>query len=324
VIENKDIITYNNCVMKNIKDYRLIFMGTPHIAAEVFEALIKAGYNFVGLIAQEDKPVGRKGILEAVPTKVIALKYNIPVFQPHKVRLDYEFARELKPDLILTMAYGQIVPQGLLDIPLFGCLNLHGSILPKYRGAAPIQRAIIDGETKTGITLMQMVDKMDAGKMYAIEEVEITGSDNYTSLCEKMAQAAIKVSLDNLPKYLAKKLPGVDQDESLVTIANKIKAENEKLDLTIGCFQFINYVRGLSDEPGAYLLLNENKFKILAAHKISDEVGEVGKLNVAKNLTLQLVDGKVALDMVQLEGKKRMDGKSFANGNKQFDGLILK
>lgn len=299
-------------------------MGTPHIAAEVFEALIKAGYNFVGLIAQEDKPVGRKGILEAVPTKVIALKYNIPVFQPHKVRLDYEFARELKPDLILTMAYGQIVPQGLLDIPLFGCLNLHGSILPKYRGAAPIQRAIIDGETKTGITLMQMVDKMDAGKMYAIEEVEITGSDNYTSLCEKMAQAAIKVSLDNLPKYLAKKLPGVDQDESLVTIANKIKAENEKLDLTIGCFQFINYVRGLSDEPGAYLLLNENKFKILAAHKISDEVGEVGKLNVAKNLTLQLVDGKVALDMVQLEGKKRMDGKSFANGNKQFDGLILK
>ncbi|HQC32356.1 MAG TPA: methionyl-tRNA formyltransferase, partial [Bacilli bacterium] len=142
----------------NKKDYRLIFMGTPEIAAFVFESMIQDGYHFVGLIAQSDSPQGRKNILTKVPTKIVAEKYGIPVFQPEKIRLDYEFVKALKPDLIVTFAYGQIIPQGLLDIPRLGCLNLHGSILPKYRGAAPIQRAIMAGETKTGITLMEMID----------------------------------------------------------------------------------------------------------------------------------------------------------------------
>lgn len=310
--------------MKKLQDYRLIFMGTPSIASKVFDALINEGYNFIALIAQEDKPVGRKGILEPVPTKVVAQTHNIPVYQPHKIRLDYEFVKELKPDLILTMAYGQIVPQGLLDIPTFGCLNLHGSLLPKYRGAAPIQRAIIDGETKTGITLMEMVDKMDAGKMFAKEEVEITPEDNYTSLCDKMSEAAIKVCLKNLPDYLNGKLPGEEQDESLVTIANKIKPEDEKLDLDKSCKDVINYIRGLSDEPGAYINVEDKKLKIFKAHQVSNGGGSLGKLSVTKVTTLQLNDGVIQLDILQMEGKKRMDGKSFANGNKMLDGAIAK
>ena len=309
--------------MKSLKDYRLVFMGTPKIASKVFEALILEGFNFVALIAQEDKPVGRKGILMPVSTKEVALKYNIPVYQPHRIRLDYDFLNELKPDLILTMAYGQIVPQAVLDIPKYGCLNLHGSLLPKYRGAAPIQRAIIEGETKTGITLMEMVDKMDAGRMYAKEVVEISADDNYTSLCDKLSLAAIKICKDNLLDYLEGKLPGEAQDESLVTIANKIKPEDEKLDLSKNTFEFVNYVRGLSEEPGGYLLLNNLKFKILKAHKVSDEINTLGELIVNKRTFLNLKDGVIELDEVQLEGKKKMDGKSFANGNRSFNGAIL-
>lgn len=310
--------------MKKENNYRLIFMGTPSIASRVFEALINDGFHFVALICQEDKIVGRKAILEAPPTKKVALEHNIPVYQPHKIRLDYEFVKDLKPDLILTMAYGQIVPQGLLDIPKFGCLNLHGSLLPKYRGAAPIQRAIIDGEKKTGITLMEMVDKMDAGRMYAKEEIEISDDDNYTSLCLKMSEAAIKVCEDNLLDYLEGKLVGTEQDETLVTIANKIKPEDEKLDLSLDCTDFINYVRGLSEEPGAYLNLNDKKLKIYKVHLIKKEVQkEVGKLNVHKGVFLSLKDGIISLDILQLEGKKKMDGKSFANGNAIYNGIYL-
>ena len=179
---------------------RVIFMGTPNISAKVFEAMIEAGYNFVGLIAQPDRPVGRHGELEKVPTKVVAEKSNIPVFQPLKIRKEYEFVKELNPDIIITLAYGQIVPQGLLDIPKYGCLNLHGSLLPKYRGAAPIQFALINNEKVTGMTLMEMIDKMDAGRMYAKKEVAIDENDNTTSLFEKMGEAAKQLILEALPK----------------------------------------------------------------------------------------------------------------------------
>ncbi len=308
--------------MKNIADYKIIFMGTPSIAAIVFEELIKEGFNFIGLIAQVDKPTGRKHTLTMVPTKVIANKYNIPVYQPLKIRKDYEFVKELQPDLILTMAYGQIVPQGLLDIPKFGCLNLHGSLLPSLRGAAPIQRAIINGEKITGITLMEMVDKMDAGKMYAKEEVEISSDDNYSSLCLKMANAAIKVVKDNLLNYFLGKLNGEVQDESLVTFADKILPNEEKLSLDYSCNEFINYVRGLSDEPGGYIFIDNKKLKIYRATKINDNKATIGQISINKGVYLQLKDGLIRLNEVQLEGKKRMDDKSFANGNKALDNLI--
>ena len=146
-------------------DIRIVYMGTPELSAEILEGLINHGYKIAGVIAQEDKPVGRKNVIQKVPTKVVAEKYQIPVYQPHRIRLDYDFVKQINPDLIITCAYGQIVPQGLLDIPRLGCINVHGSLLPKYRGASPIQSALIHGEKETGVTIMEMIDKMDAGRM---------------------------------------------------------------------------------------------------------------------------------------------------------------
>ena len=307
------------------KDLKLIFMGTPDIAAKVFLNMINDGYHFIGLIAQEDKPVGRKKILEEVPTKKIAKQFNIPVFQPHKIRLDYEFVKELKPDLIITIAYGQIVPQGLLDIPKYGCLNLHGSLLPKYRGAAPIQRAIGNGDSITGVTLMEMIDKMDAGRMYAKEEVTITDEDNYTSLKDKIADAASSLVIKSLPLYLDNKLKGEVQNENEVTFADKISKEDEKLELTT-VKEFINKVRMLSYEPGGYLYHDDKKIKILRAKKYSDDVRlPLGNLDFEnKKLLLQLKDGLIELSEVQPEGKKIMNGRDFANGQKNLKDIILK
>ena len=311
--------------MKSIKDVKILYMGTPMMSAKVLEALILSGFDIIGVVAQEDQPVGRKAIITEVPTKVVAKKHNIPVYQPQKIRLDYEFVKDINPDLILTMAYGQIVPQGLLDIPRMGALNLHGSILPKYRGAAPIQRAIMEGEKETGVTLMEMVDKMDAGKMYGIEKCEILSQDNYTSLCEKIVNCCIKLCTELLPKYFNNELKGVEQDETKVTIANKIKPETEKLSLDYETSKFINYVRGMSEEPGAYVLLDELKLKIFRAEKVDITIsGEVGTLLINKSIYLKLKDGVIELKELQLSGKKKMDGRSFANGSKHLDGKVVK
>ena len=300
---------------------RIIFMGTPSISSKVLEGLILDGYQIIAVIAQPDRPVGRKKILEPVPTKVVAEKYNIPVYQPEKIRKEYDFVKELNPDLILTLAYGQIVPQGLLDIPKLGCINLHGSLLPKYRGAAPIQYALINSEKKTGMTLMKMVKEMDAGEMYATEEVEIADEDNATSLFEKMGDAALKLILRVLPDYLDGKLPGVPQDESRVTFAPSIKPEEEKIDLIKSKEEIVGLVRGLSEVPGAYLYFDELKLKIYRAQIVSNEIiGEIGEIVKADKfgLHLQTNNGIFALLDLQLEGKKRMDYKSFINGHPQL------
>lgn len=308
------------------RESRIIFMGTPEISAKVLEGIISDGYNVVALIAQPDRPVGRKQILEPVPTKVVAEKYNIPVYQPVKIRKEYEFIKDLKPDVIVTLAYGQIVPQGLLDIPTYGAINLHGSLLPKYRGAAPIQYALINGDKVTGMTLMKMVKEMDAGEMYDKEEVIIEESDNMTSLFDKMGDAALRLILRALPKYLNHEYVGIPQDENHVSFCPTIKPEEEKLDLSQNKEKIIGYIRALSEVPGAYLYLDQQKFKIYKAHIISDEVsGKVGEIIKAdKNgFHLQLSNGVISLLEVQKEGKKKMDYKSFINGNQNLLGKIF-
>jgi methionyl-tRNA formyltransferase len=303
------------------KDKKIVFMGTPNISAYVLKQMIDNGFNIVAVVAQKDKPVGRKGILQPVPTKVVAMGYDIPVYQPEKIKYDYEFLKEINPDVIVTIAYGQIVPQGLLDIPKKGCINLHGSLLPKYRGASPIQSAIINGETQTGMTMMEMIDKMDAGKMYAKEIVDISPEDNTTSLFDKMAVAAANLIIRELPNYLEDKLPGEEQNESEVTYCSMIKPEDEKISLDKTTDEIVNLIRGLSDEPGGYLLENDHKFKIYKARKINDIVSdEVGKIIKCDKfgLYMQCKDGQLALLEVQKEGKKRMDYKSFVNGNQNF------
>ena len=310
----------------NKQSLKLVFMGTPDISAKVFEAMILDGYQFVGLIAQPDRPVGRKGELEKVPTKVVAEKYGIPVFQPVKIRKEYDFVKELNPDLIITLAYGQIVPQGLLDIPPYKCLNLHGSLLPKYRGAAPIQYALINNEKVTGMTLMEMVAEMDAGPMFAKKEVVIDDSDNSTSLFTKMADAAKELILEALPKYIDGELKGIKQDESLVTFCPTIKPEEEKLDLSKDIHEVYGWIRGLSDHPGAYLYLEGKKLKIYKASilndKMSHEVGEIVQAD-KQGLVLQCLNGQLSILELQKEGKNRMDYKSFINGNQGLLGKKL-
>ena len=304
---------------------RLVFMGTPEISAEVFEAMILDGYKFVGLIAQPDRPVGRKGQLEKVPTKVVAEKYNVPVFQPIKIRKEYDFVKELNPDIIITLAYGQIVPQGLLDIPRYGCLNLHGSLLPKYRGAAPIQYALINNEKVTGMTLMKMVAAMDAGAMYAKKEIAIDEDDNSTSLFKKMGEAAKELILESLPLYMDGKLPEIEQDESQVTFCPTIKPEQEKLDLNLNVREINGWIRGLSDHPGAYFLLEDKKLKVFKAKIVNENEGNIGEIVRADKggLIVQLKGGQLSLFELQKEGKNRMDYKSFLNGNQGLLGKKL-
>lgn len=308
-------------------DARLIFMGTPEISASVFEEMILDGFNFVGLISQPDKPIGRKGQIEPSPTKKVALKYDIPIFQPQKIRVDYEFVNDLKPDLIITFAYGQIVPQGLLNIPTLGCLNLHGSLLPKLRGASPVQYALINGEKTTGVTLMRMVKEMDAGEMYGKKEVIIEQNDNATSLFTKISKAAGELARELLPIFLKDELKGIKQDVNAVTFAPPIKAEQEKLTFELSIDELLGWIKGLSDKPGGYFLLDDKKIKIYRAsihdRTIVGQVGEIVQLD-KKAFLLQAKDGTLSIEEVQLEGKKAMDYRSFANGLSHLKGKILK
>ncbi|MCX5775777.1 MAG: methionyl-tRNA formyltransferase [Firmicutes bacterium] len=309
------------------KQLRIVFMGTPEISAYVFQAMIDDGYHFVGLIAQPDKPIGRKKEIVPVPTKVVALKHHIPVFQPLKIRLDYEFAKALKPDVIVTLAYGQIVPQGLLDIPTHGCINLHGSLLPSLRGASPMQYALIHGLKETGITLMQMIDKMDAGLMYASRKVAVDPEETMTTLTEKFKVVAKELILTELPHYIDGKLPGKSQDESLVTFAPLIKPDAEHLNLSLPVQSVVNWTRALTDHPGGYLLDQDLKIKIYKARVantlVSAPVGTVVKAD-KDGLLIQGIDGQMAILELQKEGRKRVDYKAFVNGNSGLLGGVLK
>ena len=309
------------------KNLRVVFMGTPEISATVLKALIEDGYQIVGVIAQPDKPVGRKGILEKVPTKVVAEQYNIPTFQPVKIRKEYDFLKELNPDVIVTIAYGQIVSQEVLDIPKYGCLNLHGSILPKYRGASPIQAALINNESVSGMTLMQMIYKMDAGKMYDKELVKISEDDNCTSIFTKMGEAAKTLILRALPLYIDGKLEGVEQDEDIATYCKMISSEQEKIDFSMQGETIVGWIRALSDHPGAYLFLDDLKVKIFKARFLDEQFeGSIGEIVKAdKNgLYIKVNDGVISILELQKEGKKRMDYRSFINGNQNLLGKIAK
>lgn len=307
----------------NAKEIRIVFMGTPDISAGVLRLLLEQKYNVVGVIAQPDKPVGRKNILQKVPTKVVAEEFNIPVYQPLKIRKEYDFLKEINPDLIITLAYGQIVPEGVLNIPKYGCLNLHGSLLPKYRGAAPIQYSLINNDKVTGVCLMEMIKEMDAGKVYSSKEVVIDDTDNSTSLFKKVGVAAGELLLDSLQSYLDGDLPGVEQDINLVSFCPTIKSEQEKIDLNLSAKEIYGWVRGLSDEPGAFLYLDGLKIKIFKAAFIDDNSsGNPGEIIRADKggLIFQTASGKLSILELQKEGKNRMDYKSFLNGNQGLLG----
>lgn len=304
--------------MLNRKDIRILFFGTPEISAYLFEKLIENKYNVIGLVAQEDKPVGRKGIIESVPTKKIALKYNISVFQYKKVSDHVDEIRKLNPDLILTLAFGQIVSRELLMVPKYGCLNLHGSILPKYRGAAPIQYSLLNGDKETGISLMEMVEKMDAGKVFAVEKVLISADDNFTTLVDKMKIAAFDCVEKYLDGVLNGELKGVEQDENLATFTKKIKEEDEVIHFNEDAFVIFNKVRALSLIPGAHFVFNNLKYKIFKCKVIKDDSNnENGKIISydKKNFIIKCAKDAIKIEQIQKQGKKVMNYSDFFNGN---------
>ncbi len=301
------------------KEIRILYFGTPEISANTLKNIINEGYNIVGVIAQEDKPNARGNKVEEVATKKVAKEYNIPVFQFHKVKEHAQEIRELKPDLILTLAYGQIISHEILEIPTYGSLNLHGSILPKYRGAAPIQYALLNGDKETGVTLMEMVDKMDAGRMYAIEKIKIEDDDNYDSLNDKVSNAAFICFNNNIQNYLNGTLEGIPQKEEDVTFTGKIKSEDEIINFNDKSFNIVNKIRALSTKPGAYFIFNNIKYKVFKA-KISNEIGNAGEILKynKKEFVIGTLDSSISIEIIQKPGKKAMNFKDFFNGNSKL------
>lgn len=313
--------------MKNEK--RIVFLGTPDFAACVLEGLLEANYNVVAVVSQPDKPVGRKKILMPTPVKQVALKYNLPVYQPISLRKDYEFLKELDIDMLITTAYGQILPKEVLELAKINNINVHASLLPKLRGGAPIHRSIINGDKITGVTIMEMVDKMDAGRMYAKETFNIDDEINTTMLFEKLKYIGRDLLLKVLPDLLENNLEGEIQDESEVTYAFNIKREEEKIDFNKDVLSIHNLIRGLAEVPGAYCLLNDKELKIYKAKVYSNNTNDnsdVGTLKIeGKNrLLVRCKDGYLELLEIKMEGKQKMDVKSFLNGCKKEELLSSK
>ena len=307
--------------MKN--DIRIVYMGTSEFSSKILEFLIQEGVNVVGVVSQPDKPVGRKNILMNTPVKEVALANNIKVYQPIKIREAYEFLKELSPDIILTCAYGQIVPQGVLDIPKFKCINIHGSLLPKYRGAAPIQYALLNDEKETGITYMEMIKQMDAGDMFYKASVTIDNEDCADDIFRKLLVKVKETIIQFLDDFVDGKINGVSQDEDEVTFSKMIKREDEIIDWNDTKRNIHNKVRAFYSSPIAYTILDGVNIKVLKGlevdENINGEVGEIVKAN-KEGIFVKCSDGVYRIDMLQAAGKKVMSSRDYLNGNKDIVG----
>ena len=308
---------------------KVVFMGTPDFAVPGLEGLIE-NYEGVGVVSQPDKRVGRKQELVNTPIKEVALKHNILVFQPEKIKEDYEDILKLNPDIIVTCAYGQIIPSAILDYPRLGCINVHASLLPKLRGGAPIHKAIIDGYSKTGITIMYMDKKMDNGDIISTSETEILDSDNLESLHDRLSIMGRDLLLQTMPSIINGTNKRIKQNEEEVTYAYNIKREEEHIDLSKTRREVFNQIRGLSPVPGANLLVDGDEFKIYRA-EISErkftnkEIGEVTGL-YKEGIGVMTLDGEIILTDIKPFGKKRMSASSYINGlrDKSLIGKVLK
>ena len=301
-----------------MKDLRVIFMGTPVFACSVLEALIEEKYNVVLAVSQPDKPVGRHHQVVSTPVHELADKYGIPVLQPERLREETEKILEYAPDLIVTCAYGQFVPEVILNYPKYGCLNIHPSLLPKYRGGAPVHHAVWNGDTETGVALMEMIKKMDAGKVYAVKRVPIGPDETTEELNLRLMEVSKELIREALPEYLEGNLPGTEQEEEKATIARNISKEDEcisfkKEDL----HQVYNHIRALIDWPVAYARINNKRLKIYRAEIREGEcTEETGKILGFRDGAMEVActGGILRILELQPEGKKRMKAADFANG----------
>ena len=297
---------------------RIVFMGTPDFAVNVLQGLIdQYREDIVGVVSQPDKLVGRHQVLTNTPVKELALKYDIPVYQPVKIRNEYQEILDLNPDIIITCAYGQIIPKEILDAPRLGCINVHASLLPKLRGGAPIHKAIIDDYKVTGVTIMYMDVKMDNGDMISKVEVPILDSDNLESLHDKLSEAGTKLLLETLPSILDGTNAREVQDENEVTYAYNIKREEEHIDFSKSSREVFNLIRGLCPAPSANALFDGYEMKVYESFIMDKSYhGQCGEIVdvIKEGIVVKTGDGCIVLTMIKPFGKKKMDASSYVNG----------
>ena len=307
------------------KEIRVVFMGTPTFSVPVLEKLIE-NYNVIAVVTQPDKAIGRGGKIGITPIKQVASNHNILVIQPKRIKEDYEEIIALNPDIIITCAYGQIIPKELLDYPRFGCINVHASLLPKLRGGAPIQRAIMNGYKKTGITIMYMAEKMDSGDIIDSREVEIKDTDNYKMLHDRLSVLGSELLIETLSKILRNDISTIQQNEEEVTYGFNITKEDEKINFSNSKVNIYNQIRGLDGFTGAYCFIDDKRLKVweseISENYFPDLVdGEI--TNVYKSgIGVKVSDGEIILKTVQPEGKNKMPALAYTNG-KSLKGKVL-
>lgn len=302
---------------------KIVFMGTPNFSVRILEELNKK-YEVVLVVTQTDKEVGRKKVITYSPVKTKAIELGLPVFQPAKLSNDYQPIIDAHADLLVTAAYGQFVPTKVLKT-FKNCINVHGSLLPKRRGGAPIQRSIIEGDKETGVTIMQMVKGMDQGVMYAKEATPILDSDNQDTLFERLSQIGCKLLLDNIEDIYNGKNLGIPQDEAEATISYNIACEEEEFNFNDTSRNIFNKVRGLSHEPGAYFKINGLRVKVYECKIVEDNSNSIPStiLETKKHLIIKTKDSAIELLVIKVEGKKEMSVQSFLNGQNLFNKLDL-
>jgi methionyl-tRNA formyltransferase len=309
-------------------DVRIVFMGTPDFAVPSLKALVEEGYRVVGVVTQPDRPRGRKQELTPPPVKRAALEWNLPVFQPEKLR-DVESVKQVldwKPDLIVTAAYGQILPEKILNAPRFGCVNVHASLLPRYRGGAPIHRAIVNGERETGVTLMYMVKKLDAGDIISQRSIPITPEDHAGSMHDKLSRLGAELLKETLPRLLRGEIKAVPQDESMATFAPNLTREDERIDWNRPANQIACQVRGLHPWPVAFTVWKGKPLKVWWAVALDEpadaEPGTVKRVD-ERGIAVAAGEGTLLLTEVQPAGKTRMKAAEFARGRRMETGERL-
>lgn len=307
---------------------RILFMGTPAFALPSLQILHEQQYPIIGVVSQPDRHQGRGLKKVAPPVKILAQEFGLPIFQPEKVR-DASFLEtfyQLKPDMVVVVAFGQILPKVIIDYPPLQCLNIHPSLLPKYRGAAPINWPIIRGETKTGVTIMLMDEGMDSGDILLQQETEIGAAEIYGELHDRLAEFGARLLIKTIEQVVAGTIQKQQQDASGVTFAPRLKKETGKINWHDNVFNIVNLIRGFSPTPAAYTYLEGHVLKIFAAetnqNKVSETPGTIGAVNAA-GLPVAASDGYVILKDVQLAGKKRMLIPDFLRGYRLNPETIL-
>lgn len=309
---------------------KIVYMGTPDFSVGALEALIKAGHEITAVVTQPDKAKGRSGQVQCSPVKECAVRYGIPVFQPVRIKTP-EAIEELKKyeaDIYVVAAFGQILSRQILEMPRFGCVNIHASLLPKYRGAAPINQCIIDGEKETGITIMQMDAGVDTGDILAQKKVIIEDKETAATLFDKLAQAGAKLIVETLPLIEKGEVTPVRQDESLASHVKMMDKSMGKIDWMQDAVCIERLVRGLNPWPSAYTFCQNKSVKIWSSDALEGDTGSDAQPGTIVSVTKDFFDvacgkGILRIYELQLEGKKRMDTKSFLLGNQWKVGMIL-